>query len=634
MSIKEIETFSPDLLFTDLKSLCTHYVTKQMMEAFDRADHIRQKVQMVEDFQAYIENAKKVFRDSVGELPYDRNYPLHAITTGKIEETELTIEKVIFKAREGVYITANLYFPKNRQEKCPAVLLQCGHSENGKAYPTYQRAARIIAQSGIIVLVTDPPGQGERLSYIYEANGPLVAGAVPHHQRFGNQCFLTGSSPVKYFLADAMRAVDYLCSREEVDPERIGATGISGGGTLTSALMVMDPRIQAAAPGCWPTSGREYFFVGMSPDSEQVWPDTVKNGLDHYEVMAAMCPKPLMILAAEEDFVPIEGTERLFAECKRLWALNGSVEKVELTIGKGSHGYSAELAVAAAKFFQRNLCGEDKELSVGEIRTLPEEMLNCTESGQVKRDYPDSIFVYDENLKEYRKQRENRPSCREKRKWLYEQVYRGRSGVKAFHVRQFKVIYAEEKICAVPLLWYNQSLMPCYGVLFENVAEQSEKGPVTICLWQCGTDNIAGNWEEIKRICRSGRNALVLDLSTMGKCTPNATLRRYKPEEAINGIIDRLSKHLIVLGDSLCAVKAYDLMQSVAMLREKMDVNDIEIFATGKYCIFAKIAQILDEQLHITLQNEVSVSDMITNEYYDNHDAAHVLMPGLGKYLD
>ena len=65
-----------------------------------------------------------------------------------------------------------------------------------------------------------------------------------------------------------------------------------------------------------------------------------------------------------------------------------------------------------------------------------------------------------------------------------------------------------------------------------------------------------------------------------------------------------------------------------------MDVNDIEIFATGKYCIFAKIAQILDEQLHITLQNEVSVSDMITNEYYDNHDAAHVLMPGLGKYLD
>lgn len=634
MNTREIEAFSPDILFTELKSASANHVMERMMDAYDKADALRKEIDTWDQFQVYQQYVKDTFEQSVGEIPYDSKYPLNARTTGKIEEDDLTIENVIFESREHVYVTGNLYLPKDRKKKSVAVLLQCGHSENGKAYPAYQRAARIITRSGIIVLVTDPPGQGERLSYIDEANGPLVAGAVPHHQRFGNQCFLTGTSPVKYFLADAMRAVDYLCSREEVDPKRIGATGISGGGTLTSALMVIDSRIQAAAPGCWPTSGREYFFVGMSPDSEQVWPDIVKNGIDHYEVMATMCPKPLMILAAEEDFVPIEGTERLFEECKRFWALNGSAEKVELTIGKGSHGYSAELAVAAAKFFQRNLCGEDKELSLGEIRTLPEEILNCTKSGQVKRDYSDSIFVYDENLKEYRKQQENRPSCRENRKWLYEQVYRGRAGVKAFHVRQFEVMYAEEKNCAVPLMWYSQSLMPCYGVLFEDTAAQHEKAPVTICLWQGGTDNIAENWEEIKRICKSGRKALVLDLSTMGKCTPNATLRGYEPEEAINGIIDRLSKHLIVLGDSLCAVKAYDLMQTVAMLRKKMEVDNIEIFATGKYCILANIAQMLDEQLHITLQNEVSVSAMITNEYYDNHDAAHVLMPGLGKYLD
>jgi len=648
--INEIETFSPDVLFTDLKSLSANYVTRQMMQAYDRADNMRNNVQTVEAFQAYQKLAGKIFRDSVGEIPYERDYPLNARVTGKVEEPQLTIEKVLFEAREGVYVTANLYLPNEREEKCAAVLLQCGHSENGKAYPAYQRAARIIAMSGIIVLVMDPPGQGERLSYIDEENGaPLVAGAVPHHQMFGNQCFLTGESPVKYFLADAIRAVDYLCSREEVDPFRIGATGISGGGTLTSALMVMDNRIQVAAPGCWPTSGREYFFVGMSPDSEQVWPHTVKNGIDHYEVMAAMCPKPLMILAAEEDFVPIEGTERLFEECKRLWELNGCADNVELTIGKGPHGYSAELAMAAARFFQCHFGGGEKTEQMEEVSTLPDEALRCTVTGQVKLDFPDSRSVFEENLSAYKKALDSRSPFDERYRWLYGRVYDGRTVVKEFRIRQFEPMSVtendtrvaqgelEEKqtgLCAEPLLWYTQSLMPCYGILFKDTGSAGAKTPVTICLWQGGTDSLADNIDVIKGICEAGRSAFVVDLSAMGKCTPNATLRGYDPCEHINGVIDRLAKHLFTLGDSLCAVKAFDLMETVRMLREKLGVRDVAIYARGNYAILARIAQMLDNQLRITVQNEVTVSDIITHEYYDTYDIAHVLMPGLGKYLD
>lgn len=641
MSIKEIEGFSPDLLFADLKERATYYVTAQIMDAYDKTDAARKKIQTVEDFRVYQEHARNVFKNSVGEIPYDREYPLNARITGRIEEKDLVIENVIFEAREKVYVTANLYLPKKRDEKSAAVLLQCGHSENGKAAPSYQRAARIIASVGIIVMVMDPPGQGERLNYMKEgSNTPLIPGAVSHHQQFGNQCFLAGVSPVKYFLADALRGIDYLCSRKEVDSERIGATGNSGGGTMTAVLMGIDERIKAAAPSCWSTSGREYYFVGMSPDSEQVWPGTLINGFDHYEVMACMCPRPLMILAAEEDFVPIEGTEKLFAECKRLWKLNGNAGKVEMTIGKGGHGYSPELAVAASRFFRQHLCGSPADtgtwkdcFSVEEINILPDKVLQCTKSGQVKWDFKDSIFVYHENLREYQKNRAKLPPLEERRKILLEHIWHGRQAMDRFHVRHFATMQ-DSTICAEPIMWFTQSLMPCYGIQFRDTGRKEKKMPVTICLWQGGTDCVADHLKKIQGICREGRIAMVVDLTAMGKCTPNMTLRGYDPGEHINGVIDRLSKHLFLLGDSLCAIRAFDLLQTIRMLREALGIEDIKLYAREKYAIFARIVQMLDEKVGISLQDEVSVEELISSEYYDTYDIAQVLMPGLGKYLD
>lgn len=633
MNIKKIENYSPVTSFYDVKGAAYHYVTMRMMKAFDEIDEIRSRIQTVEDFIPWQSRARKNFLDSVGALPYDSTYPLSARTIGTIEEEKLSIEKVIFSAREGVKITANLYLPAVREERSPAVILQCGHALTGKAAPAYQRAARIIANAGIIVLVIDPPGQGERSYYQEEGiDTPFVSGASSEHQQFGNQCFLVDESPVKYFLADAMRGIDYLCSRKEVDPERIGATGNSGGGTMTAALMVVDDRIKAAAPSCWPTSGREYFLTGSSPDSEQVWPDILKHHVDHYEIMACMCPKPLLLLAQEGDFVPIEGTEKLYTECRRLWELNGNSDKIEMSIGEGGHGFSETNARVAAKFFRKHLSGGLEEIAETLVKTLPEKALNCTLSGQLIREDSSCLSVFDENLRVYRERRQADISVYERKQWMLERIYCGRNPIERFHVRCLET-RSENGLCAEMLLWFTQEMMPCYGVMFNDVRNLKRQVPVTICLWTGGTDSLTVHREMIWTLCSKGRAVFVVDLCAMGKCTPNLPKTGIDPGQSVSSITDKLAKSLFMLGDSLCAIRAFDLLQTIKMLREKFKTQEIELYAEGKYAVFARIAEILDDKLQISLSNEVSISQLICNKYYDTYDIAHVLMPGLGIFV-
>jgi len=634
MKIRDVEHYSPGASFYDVKGAAYHHVTMRTMKAYDETDEIRSRVQTPEDFGVWKKHAKDVLWASVGELPYEPEFPLNERITGKIEEEALTIEKVIFSVREGVEVTANLYLPAVREEKSPAVIFQCGHALVGKAAPAYQRAARIIAAAGIIVLVIDPPGQGERSYYMEKGiDTPLVTGPCPEHQQFGNQCFMAGESPVKYFLADAMRGVDYLCSRKEVDPERIGATGNSGGGTMTALLMALDERIKAAAPSCWPTSGREYFLTGSSPDAEQVWPDVLKHNVDHYEVMACMCPRPLLLLAQEGDFVPIEGTRRLFSECERLWEINGCPENVGISIAKGGHGYSVTNARAAAHFFRTHLGGNSFETEADTGKTLPEKELNCTVGGQLIREGKECLTIFEENLREYLEKKNRVFSEEEHRAWLFERIFSGRKATERFYVRHLES-RSGNGLFAEMILWFTQEMMPCYGVMFRDIRDQNRTVPMTVCLWQGGTDNLMVHMETIRRLCREGRAALVVDLTSMGKCTPNLPHTEVDPSNSISSVTDKLAKSLFMLGDSLCAMRGFDLMQTIKMIREEFKTEDIAIHAEGKYAVFARIAEQLDPEIEINLTDEVTVGELISSKYYDTYDIAQILMPGLGIHMD
>ena len=211
---------------------------------------------------AEAEQRKQVVRakllEVLGGLP-DYSGPLNAKVTGEIKADGYTIEKVLFESLPNFYVTGDLYRP-NTPGRNPAILFQSGHTQEGKPEP--QRAAANLALKGFVVLATDPIGQGEReQTYDPQLKGPLAGWSVPEHIQAGAQSLLIGESAARFFIWDAKRAIDYLVSRTDVDPTRLGAAGCSGGGALTTFIGAMDPRLKVVIPACYPNS-YQLLFAG------------------------------------------------------------------------------------------------------------------------------------------------------------------------------------------------------------------------------------------------------------------------------------------------------------------------------------------------------------------------------------
>jgi hypothetical protein len=226
-----------------------------------------------------------------------------------------------------------------------------------------------------------------------------------------------------------MRGIDYLCTRPEVDPARIGVTGNSGGGTQTSLMMICDQRIAAAAPGTFIMNRNSYLHAGLPQDLEQIWLKMTALGFDHEDILLAMAPKPVLVLAAKSDYFPIEGTRRTVERVKRFWDMYGMSENVGIIEDDTPHAYTRNLACAAAEFFSRHLLGRQVTPDGNHIEPLEQKQLVCTKSSQVRMDYPGARAVYEENcgrLAEIKKKYGKMPEKDRKEKalaWLKEKVF-------------------------------------------------------------------------------------------------------------------------------------------------------------------------------------------------------------------
>src|SRR5947208_10808734 len=240
---------------------------------------------------------EKLFEILGGLLDY--NGHLNVRITGRVQSENYVIEKVMFESAPGFFVTANLYRP-NRPGRFPAVLLQSGHTQEGKPEP--QRVAVNLALKGFVALTFDPLGQGEReQTYERQVDRPLAGWSVNEHIQAGAQSILIGESVARYFIWDAKRAVDYLLSRPDVDAARIGCAGCSGGGALTTYVGALDPRVKAVAPACYINSYR-LLFRGPNPDSEMSLPGFIAKGLDIADLVELSAPSPWLLLATTGDY--------------------------------------------------------------------------------------------------------------------------------------------------------------------------------------------------------------------------------------------------------------------------------------------------------------------------------------------
>ncbi len=315
----------------------------------------------------------------IGGLP-DYNGPLNAKVTGTIQKPHYTIEKVIFESLPQFYVTANLYRP-NAAGHYPGVLFPMGHWDQGKA--AAQRIAANLAVKGFVVLAYDPVGQGERFQqYDRRLKASLAGGTTDQHFQAGAQAILAGENFARYRIWDAKRALDYLVSRPEVEKEKIGCTGCSGGGTLTAYISALDNRIKVAAPACYINTWRK-LFTGPTGDSEQSFPNFLASGLDVMDYIELFAPKPYLIANTVADFFPIEGARYAYQESLDWFRLFGAEDKIRWVVGPGGHGTPIEVREGIYQWMIRWLKDGKGDFREEPIEMVPDFDLLATESGHV-----------------------------------------------------------------------------------------------------------------------------------------------------------------------------------------------------------------------------------------------------------
>ena len=470
------------------------------------------------------------FRKLLGDLP--ERTPLDARTVGIVEGDDYRIERVIFQSRPHHHVTANLYLPKVRTGRVPGVLVPCGHADNGKASGPYQSVCILLARHGCAALIYDPIGQGER-NQLRE----LERHGTTEHTLVGAGALLVGWNTANYRVWDGLRAMDYLASRDEVDPSRLGCTGNSGGGTMTTWLMALDERIVAAAPSCFITTVERLFSTIGPQDCEQHFPAQGALGIEHTDFITMRAPQPTLIVAADQDFFDIRGTREAYGQAKAVYTVLGQPERVGFFSYNDKHGFSQPRREAAVAWMRRWLADDDQPIHEAEpiLRTNAE--LQVTERGQVIDEFPDETTVVELAMAEARRLSEGRKAGWQKMS-IEDRVQRVRkalnllpSPVDASTIRQVSS-ESRETFFAAKIVIERRGRVTMPAAVCAPVGDrgQRDKRPGVIYADSAGkTRGLEGG--AVERLVLEGKIVLAVDLPGYGETADSPKEAKYFNDE-------------------------------------------------------------------------------------------------------
>lgn len=371
------------------------YMVRRVREIERDGNSRRARLETKVDAERYVQDVRDRIQKVFG--PWPKKTALNARVTGVLERDTYRLEKIIFESRPGFPVTANLYLPKGRSGPSPAVLCPVGHEPNGKAGAVFQAVAQGLARQGYVVFAMDPLGQGERVQYLTIDLQPRGKVGSYEHVSIGNQQVLVGESLASWFCWDGIRALDYLLARPEVDPRHVGVTGSSGGGTQSTWLAGVDPRVTMAAPSCFVTTLRRNLENEVAADSEQCPPRVLGLGLDHADFLIAMAPKPVLIIGQEKDFFDARGVEEAYQRVRHVYALLGAESNVKLFLDGDYHNYPQTAREAMCGWFNQ-AAGRNVPAAEPPLTIERDADLYCTPRGQVTDSAARNVFAFTQEI--------------------------------------------------------------------------------------------------------------------------------------------------------------------------------------------------------------------------------------------
>ena len=547
--------------------------------------HARRKAFLAspEDVRRRADAVREAFLTSIGGLP-DFRGPLNARVRGVVDRGNYRIEKIIFESQPRVYVTSLLYVPAELKGRAPAVLFVSGHHREAKGAPEYQRVCHDLAINGFVTLAVDPSGQGERVTHLNPDTGAMEIGwGTTEHSYQGQQCALTGTSIARYFLFDALRAIDYLQSRPEVDPDRLGVTGNSGGGTQTTLIcMSGDDRVKAAVPCTYVTSREHYGRTGQPQDAEQIQFAMTKNGINFDDMFLPFAPRPLCIGAVEDDFFNPEGTELVYDRLRRVYDLLGCSDRVSRIFAPGMHKYCRVLREAAVNWFRVHLAGQDPTFVSTEdesIVSLPDSSLWCTTKGHVRTEFPDAVSPYDLNLQAIPvRRRQGRPER------LRARVIQalGIGDRLAHRVEQFpRVAQTQDHELGMveSVVFISESHVWVSGCL---VRPQSPSEEVVVYLGDGGTLNLDGALTAIRPELEAGRAGFIFDVRGVGSVRAHDISSYSGPFPCT--LFDTqawMAWMAYCVGESVLGMRVFDVLRAFEYLRTRCRFKRVGVRAAG-----------------------------------------------------
>ncbi len=366
-------TLAPVVPKQDLRTMLRRHIVGCCCDELNAAAEQREKAFASGAWEAWRDAIRGKVLAALGEMKLGKDGPpLNVRNVSRHEGAGFNVENVLFESLPGWDVNASVFLPDANAypPPWPAIVVPVGHS--GKQFEDYQLPAQVFARCGYVAVLFDPPGMaGEK------------QGGNDHFSD-GVRCYLTGQSSNRYFVLDALRCIDYLETRGDVDLRNgVGMTGVSGGGATTTVATLLDGRIRAAGPACCAVPNALHPVLDVyAPCAETLPWNRFADGYDDVDVLAAAVPTPVLLMAGARDEVfKGEWSDAIAATVKSGFERAGCGERFAYFSAPGGHAYTVSMAlefVAWMDRWVRKTSGRDlPALTQETVTMLPETWLQC-----------------------------------------------------------------------------------------------------------------------------------------------------------------------------------------------------------------------------------------------------------------
>jgi cephalosporin-C deacetylase-like acetyl esterase len=588
---------------------------------------------------------QKYIRDKMWELlggPFEKT-PLNPRVTGSVPRQGYRIDRLVYESRPGLFVTSNLYVPEGRGP-FPAILGSMGHSANGKAHRPYQTLFHTLARKGYMVLAFDPFGQGERIEYPGAVPGTsTLGGPTREHDYAGKRLLLLGVNFALYRAWDGVRGIDYLLSRSDVDPERIGCGGQSGGGTMTMYLAALDQRIRAAVVSEGNTENvaqADFEPPGAVDDAEQNLVPSLVHGIDRFDFLHAVAPRALLITITNKDAGSTYGPDyvndgmALIEELKKTYALLNAAGRVALVETPMRHAYSYEHRRASYGWYNRWLGGNvpGRDDSEPPVTVEEDKALWCTPNGSVAALNGESSFTLTRKLAA--KTRPAAPPTEETIRRVLGLLPVDRAAEASMPVPHQLLSTTEKHDHAIDELDITSEREIHVPVWVVRPLKAAEKLPAVLMLSDSGKEGFVAEGGMAADFAAAGAVFSSADLRGRGQCAPRPPSRG--PNYYSGRGEDFYIWDTLMLGRPMLGGYVHDALQALRCLRHRPQVDPARLWVIGQGTmgVVALLALALDPALRgAFLQSALSeYRSIVENDRYTT--PFRIYATGLLRHFD